>query len=55
MIPIKTDDGLEGNVLGRLNTNIISYLGILLIFSFIKIKVRETVRYTTIMTGIEAF
>jgi len=36
----KTDEGLEGNVLGRLNTNIISYLRILLIFSFIKIKVR---------------
>jgi hypothetical protein len=40
MISSKTDDGLEGNVLGRLNTNIISCLRILLTFSFIKIKVR---------------
>ena len=55
MIPTKNRQGARGNVLGQLDKNIISYVGILLTFSFIKIKVRGIMRYTTFITGAEEF
>lgn len=55
MIPTKNRRGARRHSVGPIKYNIISYLGTLLTFSFIKIKVRRIVRYTTFITGTEAF